>query len=200
MAIFDTPFPLTDLASFKSFADQGKTPKNDALIESLIRGVSRQIEDWCNLRFELKTRTKDFDIERHERYIDLETAPITSITSVIHDLSRDFSSSNTLGTDEFTFDPDTGHLELEVFFAAGRKVLRVVYVGGIATTLQGLRSLAPDLETACLIQTKEVFMRQQNSALDFSVSEQGGSIRVGGLMLVPYVKTILHQYRRIGTG
>lgn len=198
MPILDTPFPLTDLPSLRGFADI-KGAKLDPILQALINGVSRQIEEWLNLAVELKARTKDFDLDRDQRRIDLETAPITGITSVTHDLNRDFTGS-ALGTDEFTFDRDTGHLELEIALAAGRKVLRVVYTGGIAATLQGLRSLAPDLELACQLQCKEIVNRQTLSGLEANISEQGGSVRVTALALLPYVRQLLQPYRRLGTG
>ena len=199
MALFEQPFALTDRAALIRFAEIPGTAR-DAEADSVILAVSRQVENFLDCRFRLETRTEDLDIAfPGHRTFDLQGKPIASITSVQHDLNRDFVGGQLISATDFSFDPDMATLTLDSALTPGERVLRVVYVAGVATA-QALRSVAPDIERATLIQAKHVMDRMTSPGGESSVSEQGGSIRTDAMQLLRIVREILRPYQRISYG
>lgn len=194
---FEAPFDLTDVAAVKRY---GLSPEGDSAddveIASLIRAYSNTIVKWIGWKPELKQRTEVLDIEfPGQRVFHLEALPISTIDSVVHDLSRAFTGAG-LSTSEFTFEPNDGDLLLDISLTTGRRVLQVTHTSGVAANLGALRSAIPDLERAAIIQVKGTLERSSSPEGEHSISEMGGSVRRDPLNLFPIVKMILRQYRR----
>ena len=76
----------------------GSTPgvssnARDLQIESLIKQVSRQIQRYIGVDFELKDRTEVFDVAPGQQVFRLGSYPVVSIASVINDYDRLFTGT-----------------------------------------------------------------------------------------------------------
>lgn len=207
----DVPFQLTTAAATRNIIGTTSTVL-DTEINALIYVVSDQIARYCNRArgtsqyVEQKARTETLDVRRGQREFWLRAPPISSVSTVKYDEQQDFDNAEVvLTTDDYEFDAETGRLRVRYtlhqrpgpdrFLGA----LQVVYTGGIAGSIQALRSYAPALELACQLQLQAILKRQQIGGASVNIGGAGRSRSVPDLDLLPYVKTLLAPYR-IGHG
>lgn len=198
------PFELTTVARAKqALGHEGQ--KKDGYIRQLIRTVSAEIANFTNRRdgIEERSRTEVKDIEPGQRWFRLDASPIASITSVIFEIKNDFANGSVITSDNFLTKPESGLLYLQFNLVSHAEPtrpqsLQVVYVGGIASNLAGLRnSDYADLEQAAWLWIQAILKRQKTVPGTVSISGQGGSVSLGVLGMPDAVTTILRRHRRL---
>lgn len=207
----DVPLRLSSLAAYKTFA---KVPGNDqdsrisALLYSLSARIARYLgrASGTSQFVENKSRTETHDVKRGQSRWTLRAVPVDSVTSVSWDIEGTFGSGTALGTDDYEFNPDSGEIRIRYILHTRAwpdvytQSLRVVYVGGIAASLQALQSYAPDLELALQMQMKHELSRTEHGPEERSVSGAAGTVSHPEMKLTAEVKELLAPYRLEGLG
>lgn len=173
----------------------------DTLIDSLIARFDGLAAGWCGYptegaapTFESATYTHYFDGDGGES-LYLRVHPASAITSVHVDVDRVYGSSTLVASGDYELFTAEGLLLLKTTstqgaWTGGFRSVKVVYTGGYATTP------AP-LVHACGLQVAHWYRNRDNIGYQ-TVSQQGGSIRVEGLGLLPEVQEALGPYRLSG--
>lgn len=189
-------FLLTSRAATKAFAGITGSSR-DTEIDYLLYSVSASIERYLNRGVERFERTETYDVDPGQRVWALGAYPVTATSSVSHDSNRSFGSGTAIATADYDVDTELGLVRLDYDLPPGRGYLRVVYTGGMAASLQALRSYYPEVELACQVQIKEILHRQTvGFGPGMSVSEGGASVSWPAAELSPEVKRMLDHLRR----
>lgn len=207
------PFPLTDLSTVKSFAGIDKTTR-DTEINLLIPAVSDAIARYLNRHdaIELRERTETFDVERGQRVWQLNAVPVSASPAIDFrfDINREFGSTTQIAAEDIHVDAESGMVRLDytLHWYAGQQLgygwpeiergygwVQITYTGGYATTLQGLRSVAPQLEMAALYTIHAMVKRKTTGPEKYSVQGQAGNTSKPHLELPEIAKQLLEPFR-----
>lgn len=107
----------------------------DAVLNQFISGVSTQIEQYLDLKFEVKERTRFWDVEHPKRgRFFIDTRPLHSVTELFNDYDGEFDASTQLTeSDDFRLDQARGYIIIDDYLLeVGYHVLKAVYVAGFA--------------------------------------------------------------------
>ena len=201
----DVPFLLTSAAAVRSFFGTTATI-HDTEINALLYSISDAIARHCNRArgtaqyVEQKARTEDHDVSRHQREFWLRAVPVSTLTSVSYDEDRDFGSGTALDTDDYEVDLETGRVRVRYSLHAGswpdrfQGAARFIYTGGLATSLQALRSYAPVLELAEQMWIKDIISRQYFGPSQGSLGGGGRSRSLPAMVMPEIVKHLLAPY------
>ena len=198
------PFLLTDLNRVKT-ALQVSGQTQDGYLTALIEAVSGDIAAHLN-RADLllrTSRTEDHDVEPEGRWFRLRAAPVTSITSVAYDPLQGFGSATLLAAENYVLKTRTGQLYVRYDLIVSHErpepqSLRVIYTGGLATNLDGLRaSEFASIEEAALLWIQAIWKRAKSTPEQTSISGQGGSVTFPALAMPTAVSAMLQPFRRL---
>jgi hypothetical protein len=198
------PFLLTDLNRIKT-ALQVSGQTQDGYLNALNDAVSGDIAAHLNRADAIlrTARTEDLDVEPAQRWFRLRAAPVISIASASYDPLGDFGSGTVLAAENYRLKARTGQLYVRYDLITSDErlepqSLRVVYTGGVATNLEGLRAseFAP-IEQAALLWMHAIWKRAKTTPEPTSISGQGGSVTFPGLKMPDSVVELLRPFRRL---
>lgn len=139
----------------RAWMDQGQFGDQSSFVSQLISGMSRAVEKYLGRYLESTSRTTYIDVEPGECVFFLQGYPISSSgLSIYEDTSRLFTGS---ALDSTMYDTtaralNEGRIEFDSSPTSGPSVLKVVYTGGLATSVDNLvasTSVYLDLVHAC---------------------------------------------------
>ena len=106
-----TSYLLTTVDKVKKFmnlpSDVGNT--NDAILLSMIRQKSNEIENYLNRKIRLQTFTEFYDGDG-TNVLQLRNYPVSSITSLNIDTNRDFATTTVVDSDNYDLDSRLGRI------------------------------------------------------------------------------------------
>lgn len=187
----DSTVALTTLATARQHLQipSAKT-ENDSKIERFINAASMWIGTYCDRRFVSQSYTEYFH-GRRQNFIMPRQWPVTSITSLKVDNSRDWGNPNSLiASTEYEIADDGTTIVYDSHFPNGQKNIQLISTCGYTT-------IPYDLEQACL-QLIEWWYRH-NERQDIGRTSMGkGDENVGVLAEVPkHILQVLDGYKRI---
>lgn len=192
---------LTDLrVALEGDIKAGDTT-SDALLVSIVRGVSAHFEKYLGRDLQWMARTKTFNARPGAQVISLPAYPIdTAETFELRaDYNRAFGDGTIVAPTTYNVEAEIGLVRLDrVSVQAGYGVLRVTWTGGLASNTSELATLHPDLVRACVLQCVHEFRRR--ATLDNSNQGMGG-IAVGWndqVQMLKSVKDMLRPYECVG--
>lgn len=163
---------LTTPERVKLILAEGVDAKAEALIVKLIESVSAWAEKYMRRTVASGTVTEYFDVKFPRTSVQLKAYPITSITTVHNSYDRTYDSTTLVDSDDYVVDPNTGILSFDYSLSTGVRALKVVYVGGMASTVDAFVSAYPDIARAVEAQVVHEFRRRKDS-LDGGASSLG---------------------------
>ncbi len=186
---------LTNTDTVRKLMSDYETSDAEPTINMLIVSVSAAAERFMGRSIESVSRTEYFDVERHQDSAQLAAWPVSSITTVHNDPERDYGTGSLVDSDDYVA-TDWGRLTFDYKLSEGRRALKVVYTGGLASTTETIVSSYPDLAVAIARQVVHEFRRVKSS--DGSTAQfVGGSMSyVGQVDWLDHVKSTLDLYRR----
>ena len=193
---------LTTLARVQSFAELSSNAADDALIGTLITGVSMQIEKFLDRHVESKARTERLDVLPGQTTLFLKGYPVSSVTSLKNDSEWDFGSSTELATTLYNVDTDEGEINFKrnTLLQPGQKVIQVTYTGGMAATTAAFITAFPDIAYAADQQVSFMFRRRTSQGNEVT-SIPGHTVTVNTDMgLLADVIKKLQVHRRVSVG
>lgn len=179
---------LTTLTAAKTHLKITGTATFDAKITKIIQAGSRQIERYCNRKFKALRYTEFYDGKGSNldfpanNIVIIKNPPIISLSTLYDDTSRAFASSSLIPTSSYTYDPDSGIVELvSGVFSKGVKNIKIIYTGGYTETTYS--SDMQDVEEVCLIWVgkewkryfEKIYGRQSSTRGDVTESLSMGS-------------------------
>ncbi len=192
---------LTDLrVALEGDIKAGDTT-SDALLVSIVRGVSAHFERYLGRDLQWMARTKDFDVRPGARATRLPAYPVDLAEPFVlkSDYSREFTDDTIREATSYHVDADLGIIRFDrARVSSGYGVLRVTWTGGLASNTSELATLHPDLVRACVLQCVHEFRRR--ATLDNSNQGMGG-ISVGWndqVQMLKIVRDILRPYECVG--
>lgn len=165
------------------------------LLSEMITAVSARVEQSMRRHVQSTSRTVVYDVQPGQRMVQLFGYPVSSVTTVHHDLDRDFASDSLVDSDNYSVDSRTGALWLDYEYAPGRQILQVVYTGGMAATTAAFIAAFPDVTQAVTMQVVEEY-RRRNAHGANSVAVAGDSVSfVGDVQMLPLVTQVIERHR-----
>lgn len=150
----------------------------DALIDILIGRWSRAAERVLNRHVKTEARVEVYNTGAMQRVWSLPAYgdPNSAVTQLVHDLDRDWTDTGDIvDADDWTYDPVTGLLYLDVLLAAGPRTLQVTYTAGMADTTANFIDRYEDAAHAVEMQVAHIFNRKDELGLQ-SLSMQGQNV------------------------
>lgn len=143
-----------------------ETQVNTALLR-LIETYSNLAERYCNRHFLQTSRTEKFRIVPGQERIHVKGVPISSVTEIKNDSSRDFGASSVVDADNYSAeDPDDiGVIYFDVPLSWGPAALQITYTGGLAADTTTLIANYPELSRAVEMQIAFVYSERHNYGL-----------------------------------
>ncbi|NLF33255.1 MAG: phage head-tail connector protein [Planctomycetes bacterium] len=181
----------------------------DTMLEEIIAGVTAELEAYCRRKFVRPTAavTAYFDGDANPQAIPLEYFPAVVITSVTESLDHDHDNATALTADDgYWLNDHRGMLYPSSLHNGGRwlrgvDAVRVVYLGGYtpAGVALGAGEIAmPDkVVEAAVRQSCYVYHRRRERGLQAVSGPDGGVTAYATDELLPDVKALLAEYRRI---
>lgn len=164
----------------------------DVLLHDLIDGVSVQLENYCNRKFEKVERTEYPLTAPGNALFRVKAFPIISVTSIHDDPDHAFGSDTLVDTSDYVFYEELGLIErVSGNFNTGKKSVKIVYTAGY----EAPKNIPADLKQACILQAGFIYQRRMELGLKSVSLEGGGSVTHQKLGLLPAVKQLLAPYR-----
>lgn len=186
----------TTLARVKAYL--GGDPGNDALLATLIEGVSREIESHIGYALTQAARTETYDLDQNDELIFLRVVPVVAVAEVkVGPSYWDFTSLSALTADQdYRLGPD-GQLFLNVRAMSGFQKAQVQYTAGLGTTDAAVIAAAPDLALAADMQVAEEWRRRMDPSTVTRPGPKGPTVLASPLTFLPRVEELLARYRRM---
>lgn len=172
----------------------------ETLLSALIALYSASFERFMNRTVLAGATTEYFNVEPGQRVFQLAAYPVTDVTSVYHDTSREWTSGE-IDSDNYYLDTTTGLMTIDGHgLYPGAGVLRAIYTGGMAANAAAFVVAFPEVAGAMDLQIVYHYGRVRALGAT-SVSGKDGSVtREGALDLLPTVKSALMAHRRMIVG
>lgn len=150
-------------------------PEYSGILKSMIAGVSAEVEVLLRRHVLIASRTIQADVDSHSAHVALKGYPITQVTSVKNDPSRDFGSGTEVDTDLYYTDLETGEILFDFELSHGPGALQVEYEGGMAADTDAFIAAFPDIALGVDQQVVYEFKRRDNpGVLAQNPSDFGG--------------------------
>lgn len=168
---------------------------DDALLGQLVTWVSENAAGYMDRLIEQASRTEYFDIDYGQRLVMVRAYPIASISSIVNDVTRAYTSG-TIDSDDYVADASGPIINFDYSLSAGPRALKVTYTGGLGTTVDAICAAYPDLCQAVTTQVAHEWKRRASLGEDASVIAQGSITPGGPVNWLPMARATLDRYRR----
>jgi hypothetical protein len=131
----------------RAWIDEEQITDSSRLLDILITSVSKRTEVLLNRHAEATSRTVYADISPAEQVIWVKGYPITSVTSVIEDATRNFTGS-AVSTDDYdltTQAMELGRIDFDFNLQEGASSVQIIYTGGMAASASAFITAFPDI-------------------------------------------------------
>ena len=162
---------------------------HDDVIAALITPASEAIENFCRREFDETSHTEYFDGLDKDRIV-LSHRPVTAVSGLWDDPSRDFDDASLVDTDEYVIDEERGIIRLLAgAFSDGVRNVKVTYTGGYAT-------IPKDVAQACVMLVAAWLHRGREGADGLTARNAGGTAQQFESQSLPAaVRQVLLPYR-----
>lgn len=168
---------------------------DDALLQILIDGTSREFERHLGFELEQKSRIEKYSPEVGDQLVFLKQRPVVSIAQVrvAAEGTWDFALYTTLVANRDYRLIAASELYFVSGLIYGKDTLEVTYVAGLGVDTAALITAAPDVALAADIQVTEDFRRKDTA----TASQRDGKSFSSEMTLLPRVIQILSMRRRL---
>lgn len=192
---------LTTLARVKMHIEVGGDKlvddSVDSLLSALITQYSADAEAILDREVLAAEQTEYFTIAARQRVFALQAWPVSVVTSIYHDTSREWTSGE-IDSDNYYLELAEGLLTIDgTLLCPGAGVLRVIYTGGMATDTAALIAAYPDIAGALDAQVTAHYQRRKQLGAVAMSAGQGSVSHDGPLKWLPTVLAALRRHRRI---
>lgn len=152
---------------------------DDDVLNTIIAGVSAQIEQYLNRTAATGTYTEYFDVLDGASRFAVRAYPVTAVTSITNAADGQWASGSSIGASYINFSNPNGIISIYAsVLVAGADALRIIYTGGMAADAESLEGGDyADVALACTAQCIAVWNKRRY----FGVSSAG----VGGQSVAP---------------
>lgn len=184
----------------KYLEDTAGTNQFDALLDSLILGVSQRFESASNRKLFSGSKVELHDGGCARLYV--QGAPITAITSIIYGDGYDFTNGTVLTAAEYALDPsDKKNAIYSTFgvFPGGQDALKVTYVGGYVGADLNTSTVPEIIKMAATQQVIYLWKNRKTIGFDNVLIGEGVMSKVSNRWLLPEVQDVIKalRYRNI---
>jgi len=178
--------------------------ETDSLINRIILGIEAMFNSFTNRKLLLNSTDETYYFSGDGRHrVVLPRYPVVSITSIKESYDYDFDNTDSLiANTDYRLIAETGVIcRIASTWCNYEDGVQVVYKGGYVAAGQtpgdGQTAMPADLREAAIEQASYIYKRKHDIGLT-AQSFDGGSInKFAPIDLLPLVKTILDNYRRI---
>lgn len=128
--------------------------KYDSLIEGIINGVSLTFQVTTGRGILEQAQVDYFDMETYTERLYVHRWPIDAILdlNLYYDRDREWGEDTLVDPSDYFIDYEEGEIELLTSFQVGKRVFKLTYTGGMATTTANFKTLYPDIQQAVVAQ------------------------------------------------
>ena len=175
-----------------------KHADDDSLLGTIVTNVSAQIQTHLDRETCATTYTEYFNVMPSQDMFQLRGFPVTSVTTVHNDMEWTFDSSTLLDATEHTCYTDMGVVAVDPgLLNYGQRALKVVYVGGMATSTANFMVSFPDVAEAAIEQCAYVYNSRHHIGGQAVTSQSGSVTWAGDVGLLQTVKDKLAPHVRV---
>ena len=187
----------TTLARVKALlGDTGSA--NDAILNTLIESVSRELEAYIGYPLALASRTEVYDLELGDDFLFLRTIPVVSVEAVkVGPTYWDFASLTALTADQDYRLGRDGQIYFNFRSDGGFQKAQVQYTAGLGASEAAVVTAAGDLAHAADMQIAEEWRRRLNPTTISVPGPSGATTRESPHRLMPRVRELLAPRVRI---
>lgn len=192
---------LTTLTRVKASLGGISSSAHDTLLTNIIESVSARIERYMRRQVLRRTLTETVALSQYSTVYSLDTAPITSITSIKYvSHPSDAATATALDARNYTVENAAAGM-LRLFFDASTRSFRIPgylvvnYTAGMADDTADFVATYPDIAHAADLQVTHEFQRR-NSPGGNATSDTASTSYTGDLELLASVKQTLEGHRR----
>jgi hypothetical protein len=183
---------MTTLTRVKAILAEGVDSRGDTLLAQLITEVSAVAESFMRRQALSASTTEYFDVGPIMTRFQVRGYPITSVTTIHNDPDRAYGSSTLVSSDDYAAYSDIGQIAFDYAMSVGNRALKIVYIGGMATSTANFITAFPDITRAIEAQVVHEFRRRKDPQDGTSV---GQFLPGGGMTFLAYTETILSRHR-----
>lgn len=182
-------------------AGQALDVSANTFLGELIDLYSLQAEKLMCRTVTTATYTEYLDVEPGQAHFTVKAWPISTMSAVYHDTSRDFDVT-AISSDSYTTYTGTGEFVIDKYaLYPGPRVLKVVYQGGMSATGGATFATAyPDIANAIEMQVKFHFDRKDSLGRSSEAMGPGTVAYEGAVNWLPGVKAVLLSHKRYSFG
>lgn len=176
-------------------------PTNDEpIIEMLIETFSQRAEIETERKFRKSTAAsptvETFSPKQGKWHYRTERFPIDSITSIKQAIDGNYNSGETLESDDYTFDSESGLVKMRwTSFMEGENSVQITYAGGLALDVG---AVPMDLRWAAARQVSYWYQRRKMpGVVEVQVSRHGKESIMNPMDLLPEVYATLENYKPV---
>ena len=172
----------------------------ETLLSALISLYSTTFERYLNRTALAASTTEYFSVYPGQRVFQLAAYPVTAVTSIYHDLSREWTSGE-IDSDNYYLETETGLLTIDghgMFPGAGS--LRAIYTGGMAADAAAFIAAFPEIADACDLQVAYHYSRSKSIGSTSVTGRDGSVTHEGAINLLTMVRSALNAHRRLIVG
>jgi hypothetical protein len=188
---------LCTLQTIKGMLDiEDEETKYDNVLETIVAGVSAQIERHLNRTVLSGTYTEYFDVNTGASRFSVKAYPVTAVTSITNAADWTWTTGSSIST--YDYASPNGVINLyAAALVTGANALRIIYTGGMAADVETLQGGDyADVAMAALEQAVAVWNNRRN----FGVQNAGvtsQSVSFGTVKLLESVVELLAPHRRL---
>ncbi len=149
-----SPYLLTTIRSLKDYLSKTSVINSDDISARMfILQATNKIENFLNRRVRFQTHTEFYDGDG-SNILYLKNKPNASVSSLIVDLQRNFSTDDALDTDNYYVDADSGQIVIQnadILFQAGGALRNVSLVPGSINSLAVASAFPISLKTIKIV-------------------------------------------------
>jgi hypothetical protein len=160
----------------------------DALIETLIDGVSKLFEMYCGTVFEATEYTEFYDGDGTSCLFPYNY-PITSISGIWDDMSWEWGDNTKIEATNYRIKNSNTIILRDIVFYDYEQNIKIIYTAGYIT-------IPADIKQACVEETARKYKGKEHiDMVSLSFGTESTTKYINDLL--PTTKTVLSKYRKI---
>ena len=192
----DTLVPATTPARVRALLSTMSVSSDiDGVLESMIAGATRAIEQYLGTSLALESRVEERDIDPGQTLVWLDAFPVTGVTEIRND--PDWGFASTIAATDYRVESEFGRIAFRFPLTEGRKALQVTYTAGIGATTEDIIDNAEEIATACDLQVAADYRSRNQSKTQSRGGPRGDLVTREHDQLIPKVRQILDRRRRV---
>ena len=171
---------------------------DNIVIETIIAGVSNQLELISGRALELTARTEYFDVDENTNELLLGTFPVETdpVIDIRQDVLREWGSTTAVDTDYYQLNTTRGIVTLSLQYPICKRSIKVTYTGGPGGEDESFINNYPDTANALIQQVLYEYRNLKTLGKGSVIVKDSHVTTNGPVKLLPIFKSAAQMFGR----